>query len=100
MLTAFLAVGGREDEFWGMTPRVYMRRMEAEGERLKREQDDRLELAWTIATLSRSAKIPKLPVLLRREKPEPMTGEEVMASLRGMTAEMPKRSWKEWLQAQ
>jgi hypothetical protein len=97
---AFEAIGGREDEFWTMTPRTYWRRMQAEGERLKRLQDDRTELAWEIATLSRAAKIPKLAVLLRREKPPPMTGEEVMASLRAMTAEMPKRSWKEWLEAQ
>lgn len=95
MRTAFLAVGGSDEVFWTLTPRCYWTHMTAARQRLERESKDRIEQAWMTAVLSRAEKVPPLHKLF--EKPEPLTGEEVLGRLRGMTRNMPKKKWKDWV---
>lgn len=87
-----------EEEFWALTPRQYMVHMSAARKRLEREQEDRIELAWHTAHLTRVAKLrPLKKYLEKRGKTKPAAPDEVLGRLRAMTATMPTRSWEDWL---
>lgn len=101
MLKGWLALDAnkKEDEFWALTPRQYMLHMTAARERLEREDENRIELAWHTAHLTRVETLrPLKSYLKKREKPHKVPAEQVLDRLRGMAANLPKKTWKEWLQ--
>lgn len=97
MLEAYIAAGFDPAGFMKLTPRLYMVYMQGAQKRLKREQHDRIELAWTIAMLMRAKKIPSIKTLLA--EPKPLSGNQALAMIRARTRNLPKRTWQEWLKA-
>lgn len=59
-----MALGLAEDDFWRRTPRQIARTFEAHGQRLRREHNDRMSLAWHIAAMPKMKKFPALKKLL------------------------------------
>lgn len=56
--------------FWDLTLREVYAISDGVAERLKREQKDRAWLAWHIAALTRTTKMPKLEKLVASDKPK------------------------------
>lgn len=71
-----------EDEFWRKTPRQVVRAFDAQNKILMREHNERAWLAWHIAALPRSKKLPKLEkMLLRTGKKTRQTWQEDLAAM-------------------
>ena len=75
------------DRFWEISPRLTLAEIEAAGDRLKREADQRAVLAWQIAYLPRSEKPVPLASLLTgasEAEPEDLLAMRLSASNRGL----------------
>lgn len=78
-----MGAGLPPDRFWDITPRLCVAEMEAARDRLQRDRDDRIELAWMVAALGRADRLPSLESLLDRQvTAKPQTVEEQEAMLR------------------
>lgn len=62
-----MAAGFQAEDFWKLTPRMYLLQMEAFGKRSKREIEDRITVAWMNAAFQRAEKLPKLDKLFRHK---------------------------------
>lgn len=69
-LLASYAAAGYQDlaQFWWMTPRDLSALFDGAEKRLAREQDARVELAWTVEVLARQKRLPSLRDLLGRRR--------------------------------
>lgn len=86
-----MSFGLDPDAFWRKTPRELSLIFAGAGDRLRREQDERMSLAWHVAALMRTdaRKFPKLEKLLSRSArrgPRPrQTPEQMLAIARLFT---------------
>lgn len=99
MLIEAMSVGVSESEFWMMSPRQYLNRMKAEGIRLKRLREDRIDLAWWIENLARHKRLPSVKDLISDKAPKTLTLEEGFEELRerNKAKNLPKITQEEWL---
>ena len=79
MLQRYVAAGLDPAEFWRITPRVFEVHLAGAVDRLEREQSDRAWLAWHIAALQRTKKLPRLRDLQPRSRPK--TGAQSPAEM-------------------
>lgn len=63
-----MSFGLDPDGFWRITPRELVARLEGARRRLSTEQDGRAWHAWTVAALTRAAKLPDLEAMFSQEK--------------------------------
>jgi hypothetical protein len=75
----WLEFGYDEQSFWHMTPRQVDRAVSARGKTLIREQNERAWLAWHIAALTRSKRLPDLKKLLYKPPRKQQTWQEQLA---------------------
>lgn len=61
-----MAMGFEPDAFWDQTVRTITLAFQATTQRLEREHNERMSLAWHVAALSRTKKLPKLQTMLAR----------------------------------
>lgn len=77
---AYVGAGLPPDRFWDIAPRLVIAELKAAQTRLLREKNDRIELAWMIANLSRADRLPKLKDILVSGEPEkPQTPDQQQA---------------------
>lgn len=77
---AYISIGLPPARFWRITPRLCIAEMRAMRDRLTREKNDHIELAWMVANLSRAKSLPKLQDLLVTGAPkQPQTTDEQQA---------------------
>lgn len=101
LLRSFLQTGGKEAEFWALTPRQYWEHMKAHQDRLVSEHRTWTTRLYVGAWLQRVADFPKLDALMEGHTggERKLDHEVVAGQMRSMTSTMPKRSWQEWLGA-
>lgn len=69
----------KEERFWRVTPRQYLRQMKGRASELRRAHNDRAWLAWHAAALPRMKKFPELKKLVIRDPAAAQTAEQMMA---------------------
>lgn len=65
-------------EFWDLTPYETLLIIEARAWRNEHDQKLLLKLAWDMAALSRSKRLPKLSLLLKSKPVRPLKGQELI----------------------
>jgi len=65
------------EEFWALTPRETARAFEAARWRQEREQQQQAWLAWHVAALMRSKRLPALQRLMPRPRARRLKGKEL-----------------------
>ena len=80
-----MEAGGDPARFWALTPAEVCREVRATANRRRREHDERAWLAWHIAALGRTKKMPKLSDLMSKNlerRTMPQTPEQIEANLK------------------
>jgi len=95
MLRGYVSAGFDPEQFWSLSPRMYLAHMSGAADRIKREGRDRIEAAWTTAALSRADKMPRLAKILG-EEPLKQRPEEVAARLAALSSSLPTITQAEW----
>lgn len=77
LLAAALKAGMGVLEFWDLTPRETFQAIEAAAWRMEQAQRGRAWLAWHVAALVRSKKLPPLARLFGLPEAKPLSGDEL-----------------------
>lgn len=78
--SVWLAAGLDPERFWHITVAEVDRELRATHERRLREHNERISLAWHIAALDRTKKLPKLESLVANNTPQRKQTPQEMAS--------------------
>jgi hypothetical protein len=81
-----VAAGFEPERFWHITPSEVDREMRGARQRLEREANERMSLAWHIVALDRTKKLPKLETLLigSRGRGRAQTPEEHLIAMKSI----------------
>jgi hypothetical protein len=80
MLEAYVSVGFDPDQFWRLTPRLYVSHMQGARKRLEREHNERAWLSWHTAYLPKLKKPVGLQELITGVESKPRPWEEQLAA--------------------
>jgi hypothetical protein len=88
LLSTWVDAGQSPDTFWRRTLREIRAVLEGVGNRMRREHDERMSLAWHVAALTRATKMPKLRELMigPQREARPQTMDEQKAAIDGWLA--------------
>lgn len=82
LVSDYAAAGFDPNAFWSLTPRLYLAHMAGAGQRLEREAKDAAWLAWHVAALGRTKKLPKFTEFLRpKANPRAQVGWQAQAAM-------------------
>lgn len=94
MLADYVAAGFAADDFWALTPRLWLLQMEAAARRERRQHEAAITTAWLTVKLSRAAKLPPLKRLLKASA-APGAGDPA-AQLAALKTGLPRITLEEW----
>lgn len=77
-----------------LTPKLFLFQQRGARDRINLEISRDKMLAWSVAALTRSKKLPDLTRFL--EPPSTPRGEDALSAMRSFAKTLPKRSWEEW----
>lgn len=80
-----MSAGFDPARFWDITPKEIDREMRGAMQRMEREADERMSLAWHIVALDRTKKLPKLETLMisgSRRRTKAQTPEEHIIAMK------------------